>query len=369
MLGRISALIRKELLMILRDPKARFVLIFPPIFQLFIFALAATLDVKDASIAVLNRDNGEQAIELIQRFRGAPTFSQIRYLNSVEEITPIIDNQDALMVLHIDELFSRNLDAGKQADIQLIFDGRKSNTAQIVAGYALGIVQQFNDDFAVKAGITLQSTELVARNWFNPNLLYYWFNLPNLTGILTMLIGLVVTGLSIARERELGTFDQLLVSPLLPFEILIGKAVPAILIGIGEGSIIIFAAVFIFQVPFVGSVLLLYLSMLVFICSIIGIGLFLSSLCSTQQQAILGTFVFMSPAVLLSGYATPIENMPIWMQKVTLLNPVAYFLVISKGIYLKAMPFSMVFNNLWPMALIALFTLTAAAWLFRRRLE
>jgi ABC-2 type transport system permease protein len=209
----------------------------------------------------------------------------------------------------------------------------------------------------------------VARNWFNPNLLYYWFNLPNLTGILTMLIGLVVTGLSIARERELGTFDQLLVSPLLPFEILIGKAVPAILIGIGEGSIIIFAAVFIFQVPFVGSVLLLYLSMLVFICSIIGIGLFLSSLCSTQQQAILGTFVFMSPAVLLSGYATPIENMPIWMQKVTLLNPVAYFLVISKGIYLKAMPFSMVFNNLWPMALIALFTLTAAAWLFRRRLE
>lgn len=369
MINRIYALIIKEILAILKDKKARFVLIVPPIVQLFVFAFAATLDVKSVPIGILNRDNGEKGFELVQRFHGSPMFNKITYLKGVEEIAPFIDNQKGIMVLSLDQQFSRNLDAGKSADIQLILDGRRSNTAQILVGYASGIIDQYNIDIAPLVKVSLQTTQLFPRFWFNPDLIYYWYNVPCLAGILTMLVGLIVTALSVAREREMGTFDQLLVSPLLPIEILIGKTIPAIIIALAEGTIIILAGIFVFQIPFTGNLIVLYFSLFVFVCSIVGVGLFISSLSSTQQQAILGTFVFMSPAVLLSGFATPIENMPVWLQYLTYINPLRYILVISKGLFLKAMPLNIVLSNIWQMVLIAAFTLTAAAWFFRRRLE
>jgi ABC-2 type transport system permease protein len=369
MLRRIITLLIKEFLAVWRDHKSRAVLVGPPIMQLFIFAWAATLDVKNVPIGILNKDNGEQAFELVQRFYGSPIFNKIEELHSVDEIAPFIDAQKGLMVLHIDEQFSRNLDAGKEANIQLILDGRKSNTTQILMGYASNIISEFNQDFTIKAGFKMQSTALIPRQWFNPNLLYYWYNVPCLCGILSMVTSLMVTALSVARERELGTFDQLLVSPMLPFEILVGKALPAIVIGMAEGTIVILAAVFVFQIPLTGSIFLLYLSLFVFVCSIVGVGLFISSLCSTQQQAILGTFVFISPAVSLSGFATPVENMPVWLQYVTYIIPLRYFLVIAKGTFLKAIPLFVVLSNTWPMLIIALFTLGTAGWLFRKRLE
>lgn len=369
MFTRILALIYKEILAVWRDKKSRTVLIVPPILQLVVFSLAATLDVKNVPIGILNRDSGAESYELVQRFHGAPTFNKIIYLQSVKEITDVIDNQKAIMVIHLDEQFSRNLRANKKADVQLVIDGRKSNTAQIVQGYAINIVDQYNRDYAARVNIEQQNTEIFPRNWFNPNLLYYWFNVPNLSGVLTLLIGLTVTGLSIARERELGTFDQLLVSPLQPIEILIGKTIPALIIGLIEGSVIVSAGIFIFRIPFTGSFLLLYSGMFVFLCSVIGVGLFISSLSKTQQQAILGSFVFMTPAVLLSGYATPVENMPPWLQKVALADPLYYYIIIAKGVFLKDMPASIVFDNIWPMAVIACFTLTGAGWFFRRRLE
>lgn len=369
MFGRIIALIIKEIHAIWRDKRSRAVLIIPPIIQLFVFAFAATLDVKNVTLGVLNRDNGEQAIELLQRFHGSPTFRHIIYLQSVSAITDFIDNQRGSVVISIDEQFSRNLDSGKLADVQIILDGRKSNSTQIVAGYIAAIINQFNMDFAARSGIKLQTTELVPRNWFNPNLLYYWFNIPSLCGILTMLEALILTALSVARERELGTFDQLLVSPAGSFEIIIGKSVPSIIISMAEGSIIIFCAVFIFQIPFTGSLLSLYFGMFIFVGCIVGVGLFISSLCVTQQQAILGSSTFMIPSVLLSGFATPIENMPAWLQPFTYLIPLRYFLVIAKGSFLKSMPFDIVFSNVWPMAIIAIVTLSGATWLFRKRLK
>lgn len=369
MFTRIRALIIKEILAVWRDKKSRIVLIVPPIVQLFIFAFAATLDVKNVPIAILNRDNGERGIELVQRFIGSPTFSHIVFLNSVDEIAPFVDNQRGPLVVSIDQQFSQNLDKEKQATLQLILDGRKSNTAQIIAGYVSVIVQQLNNDYSAQLGVHPQNAALFPRNWFNPNLLYYWYNVPSLCGILTMLVGLIVTALSVAREREMGTFDQLLVSPLQPIEILIGKSIPAIIISMLEGSIIIFVGVFIFQIPFTGSLFMLYFSMLIYVSAIVGFGLFISSLCSTQQQAILGSFVFMTPAVLLSGFATPIENMPVWLQYFTYINPPRYFLVIARGVFLKAMPAEMILNNVWPMAIIAFFTLTGATWFFRRRLQ
>lgn len=369
MIHRILALIYKELLAVWRDKKSRYMLIVPPLLQLMIFSLAGTLDVKNVPIGILNRDNGAESFELLQRFHGSPTFNKIIYLKSVDEIRQRIDKQDVAMVIHIDEQFSRNLRAKKTADVQLILDGRKSNTTQIVQGYAASIIDQFNHDFANQIHFPQQQTRIFPRNWYNPNLLYYWFNVPNLSGILTMLIGLTVTALSVARERELGTFDQLLVSPLQPIEILIGKTVPALLIGLIEGSIIVFAAIFIFQIPFVGSLALLYFSMFIFISSIVGVGLFISSLSMNQQQAILGSFVFMTPAVTLSGYATPIENMPQWLQNITVINPLRYYLVIAKGLFLKDMPAKIVLDHVWPMAIIACFTMMGASWFFRRKLE
>lgn len=368
-LRRIAALVIKELLAVWRDKKSRTVLIVPLFVQLFLFAWAATLDVKNVTIGILNRDNGERAFELVQRFHGSPIFTHIVYLKGVEEIAPFIDNQKGIMVLHFDEQFSRNIDAGKRADLQLILDGRKSNTTQILLGYSSTIVNQYNKDFAQAVPVKMEKTELFPRVWFNPNLLYYWYNVPCLCGILSMLTSLMVTALSIARERELGTFDQLLVSPMMPVEILVGKAIPAIFIGMAEGTFIIIAAVFVFDIPFTGSLFYLYLSMFVFVSAITGIGLFISSLCVTQQQAILGTFLFMSPSVLLSGFATPIENMPDWLQTATIINPLRYFLLIAKGTFLKAIPPSVVFANLWQMVIIATITLISAALLFRRRLE
>ena len=355
------------MLALLRDKRARVFLIVPPLMQLLVFTFAATLDVQNVPIGILNRDTGEQSIELTQRFHGSPTFNKIFYLKSIAEITPFIENQTGMMVVSIDEQFSRNIDANKPAAVQLILDGRKSNTTQILAGYASTIISQYNQDL-LSASKIKSSTELVPRNWFNPNLIYYWYNIPSLVGVLTMLVGLIVTALSIARERETGTFDQLLVSPLRPVEILIGKAVPAIIISLAEATIIIMVGILIFQVPFRGSFLLLYFSLFVFVSSIVGVGLFISSLSSTQQQAILGTFVFMSPAVSLSGFATPIENMPEWLQYFTYLIPLRYMLVISKGIFLKEMPFDIAIQSIWPMALIALFTLSGATFFFRRRL-
>ena len=282
------------------------------------------------------------------------------------------------MVLHIRNDFSREVAAGRPATVQLIFDGRRSNAAQIVAGYAANIVDRFNTEtrqYQHRPGVGLAAADglagsLVApRIWFNPNLDPLWNTVPALIAIITTLMGLLVTALSVARERELGTFEQLLVSPLAPAEIILGKTVPALLIGIVEASVMVLMAVFAFGLPLWGSLPLLYASMVIYLLAVIGVGLFVSSLAKTQQQAVLGAFVFMVPAIMLSGFASPIENMPDWLQTLTLVNPIRYYIVIVKGIFLKDMPWPVVAQNLWPMAIIAAVTLTTATWLFRHRME
>ncbi len=369
MKGRVVALIWKELLMVLRDRKVRISILLPPIIQLFIFTYAATLDVKNVPIAILNRDNGEKAYELVQRFHGSRFFTRILYLKGVEEIPHYMDTQKVVMVLSIDEQFSRNLDAKNPAIVQLILDGRKSNTAQIIAGYTSEIISRFNADFEAGANLRIQNTQVVPRTWFNPNLLYFWYNIPCLVGVLAMLTCLVVTTQSVARERELGTFDQLLVSPLYPREILIGKIIPGVLIGMFEGLFMLTIGVLVLGVPFTGSFLLYLFSLFIFVCSVSGFGLFISSVSATQQQAMLGNFVFIVPFILMSGFATPIENMPTWLQPLTYGIPLRYMLVISKGLFLKAMPFKIVFSNLWPLCIIGTISFLGADYFFRRRLE
>ena len=369
-MNRIFSLIKKELLAAFKDKKIRFSLLLPPIIQFFLFTFAATLDVKNVPIGILNQDHGAKGFELVRRFAGAKTFHRnIYFLQSEKEIASFIDGQKGIMVLSINEHFSQDLLAGKQADLQLIFDGRKSNTAQIVALYASEIIHQFNVDILTSAGMYVENAAIIPRVWFNPNLYYYWYNIPCLVVILAMVICLVITTQSIAREREMGTFDQLLVSPLLPFEILVGKVVPGIIVGLFEGLLMLGIGTWVLGVPFTGSFLLYTLSLFVFVTSISGVGLFISSLSATQQQAMLGTFLFMLPSVLLSGFATPIDNMPKFFQVFTYLIPLKYMLIISKGLFLKAMPAKIVFYNLWPLVIISIGNFSGATLFFRKRMQ
>ncbi|MDR3435365.1 ABC transporter permease [Telmatospirillum sp.] len=366
---RLKALIVKEMLAVLRDPKSRAILIVPPVVQLLVFSYATTLDVKNADVMVLNHDRGQWGQELVRRIDGAPTISTIRFAQNPAAIRAEIDNQRVIAAVEIGPTFSRDIESGRPADVQIILDGRRSNASQIVAGYLSRIVTDLADDTPAGKRSASTAVTVVPRNWFNPNLLSQWSMVPGLVGIIALLIGLVVTALSIARERESGTFDQLMVSPLRTHEILIGKMTPPMIIGLLQISLFIAVAVFFFEIPFRGSLPILYGSAVFYLAAVVGLGLFISAMSMTQQQAILGAFLLMVPIILLSGFATPIDNMPHWLQPITLIDPLRYFLVIVKGVFLRDLPLSEVIDNTIPLALIAVATLSAAAWLFRRRLE
>ncbi|HUX80048.1 MAG TPA: ABC transporter permease [Alphaproteobacteria bacterium] len=360
----------KEILAVWRDKKSRFMLVAPPLIQLVILSHAATLEVKNISLGVYNQDSGWYSHELIQRIKGSPYFQHVYEFRNHKDVQQAIDTQEVIVSIQFQPDFSRLIAAGQSAQLQIILDGRNSNASQIVLGYLNLILQNFNTQILKYQGVDLPvPIDIEYRSFFNPNIDYIYFTVPSLVAILSMLLALTVTGLSVSRERENGTFDQLLVSPLQPWQILIGKMIPAMIISIGESTLLMVLAIFLFSVPFVGSLLLLYSSMVVFLLSIIGIGLFISAISQTQQQSILGSFVFITPTMLLSGYATPIENMPTWLQPFTNLLPIKHFFIVIKGIFLKNMPASEVFMHTWPMALIALFTLSLAGWMFKRRLE
>jgi ABC-2 type transport system permease protein len=366
---RLLAIIVKELLIVFRDSRSRFIVIGPPIVQLVVFAFAATLEVKNVDIVVLNRDEGPAGIELVRRIEGSPSFRTVTPVHDPSELQQAIDTERAIAAVQISPTFSRDLIAGRTSSVQILLDGRRSNAAQIVNGYLREILNTYVADENESARHVPSVPRVVPRNWFNPNLTYLWFMMPGLIALIAQVIGLTVTALSVARERELGTFDQLMVAPLRTHEILIGKMLAPLAIGFLHITLYVIVGVFLFGVPLRGSLLLLYGSAIFFLASVVGVGLFISSLSMTQQQAILGAFLFLAPATLLSGFATPIENMPKWLQVVTLVNPLRHFLVIARGVFLKGMGLADVIKNTVPLLLIALVTLTSAAWLFRRRVE
>jgi ABC-2 type transport system permease protein len=366
---RVLALIVKEFLAIWKDKKSRVVVIVPPLIQLVVFGYAATFEVRHVATAVYNEDQGLAGRQLIARFEGSPTFDIVARLTRHSQIAEIVDPKRASLVIHLGQTFSRDVAAGRTANVQLIADGRQSNTALIILGYADRVIAGFNTDWAREHGQALPPASLIVRSWFNPNLESRWFIVPGIVALLTLVVTVVITSLTVAREREVGTFEQLLVTPFRPFEILIGKSVPPVVIGLAEGSVIIAIAVWWFGVPLRGDVGLLYVALFFYLLAVIGVGLMLSSLARTQQQAILGAFLFVVPAIILSGFATPISNMPPLIQDLTLVNPMRYFLIIVRGTFLQDLPPSLIIAHLWPMIVIAAVTLTGAAWLFRRRLS
>ena len=368
MLGRILALVIKELLALLKDRRSRLVLIGPPLIQLMVFGYAATFDLKNVPFAAYNEDRGAASRQLMAAFDGSPSFSRVAQLTHESEIAPLIDAKQVLMVVHVGPHFSADLLSGRPAALQVIVDGRNSNTAMLAINDVRVIIDRFNREWTKSRGGNLPPSHVETRAWFNPNLESRWFFLPGIVGILTLLVTMLVTALSVAREREQGTFDQLLVTPLRPVEILIGKTLPGFLIGLAEATVIILAAVFWFKVPLLGNLATLYTGIVLFLLSGVGVGLMISSFAVTQQQGLLGAFIFMVPSIILSGFATPIRNMPQLVQDITLLNPMRYFMVVLRGVFLEGTPFHLLIHQFWPMALIGLVALGIAGWLFRHRM-
>ncbi len=360
---RLAALVRKELLVFLQDPRARIVVLAPPVIQLFVFAYAATFDVTHVPLAVLDRDRTGLSRAFIARLEGAPDFRLVR-ASAEAELRRLIDLQRVVGAVVIREGFARELLAGRPAPVQLLLDGRRSNTAQAVATYLRRIAADFRP---VQPEAELpRAPPLAVRAWFNPNLESLAFVVPALVAMITMVTVMGVTGLAIARERELGTMDQLMVTPLRPLELALGKLLPGVLLGLVEGVLVVGLAILWFELPLRGPLLTLALALLVFAVAVAGVGLMISALARTQQQAMVALFFFIAPASILSGFATPIDNMPDWLQQVTLINPLRYMIAVVRGVFLRGLGLGELAGEIWPMALIGLITLTLAALVFRR---
>lgn len=365
MFGRILALIVKEILANIRDRQTGLVLLIVPTVELFLFAFAAQ-DVTNVTLAVANRDAGAYGRELVSRFEASGAFSRIDMLDTDAAIAGTIDSRKAIMVLRIAQQFSADVAGGRPASVQIILDGRRSNASQILLGYAQRIVSRFSNELPARDN-ALPSPSIETRVWFNPTLNSVWSTVPGIFATLTAVVCILVSAFSVSRERELGTFEQLLVSPLSSTEIMIGKLAAGVVFVLASSSILLFLSVFVLGVPFVGNLALIYVALLAYSLSILGIGIFISSLADTQQQSFVYTYAFLAPAFVLSGYATPIEAMPNWMQAINQANPIFHFVSISKGLFLSGIGVDVVVGHLVPLMLIAAFTVTAATFLFRSR--
>jgi ABC-2 type transport system permease protein len=365
---RILALTRKELLAVLKDPRSRFSLLIPPMLQCLIFGYAATYDLHVVPYAVLDHDRSAASYDLLARLDGSGVFRRVANLGRATDVPAFINERRALLVLQIDQDFERRLLAGQSADVQVIADGRNSNTAGTAMSYVSAIVETFNADWRTTHSQGRPPIRLATRAWYNPNLETRWNMIPGLIGTLTMLQTLVLTAMSVAREREQGTFDQLLVTPFRPAEIMAGKALPSILIGTVQATTILLVAQLWFRIPFVGSFVTLYAGLSVFLLAAVGIGLLVSAVAATMQQAMLFSFVLVMPFTLLSGLTTPLSSMPRVLQYVTLVNPLRYAIDLVQRVYLEGAGLGRLLPDLWPLAVLATVTLAAASWMFRHRL-
>lgn len=360
MWNRIAALIAKELQQLLATRRNVMMLLMPLLLQLAIFPFATTLEVRNATLAVLNRDQGAEAVELVQRIAAASAFAGMIPVHDEATLREIIDGQKALLAIDIPQDFSRKVLSGEPVGIQALIDGRRSNAAQIAFSYMQQVVAQFSEE---RTGVK-PPAQLVVRNLYNPNLEYRWFVLPSLVAIIATIGCLLVTALSLAREREEGTFDQLLVTPLTPAYIMLGKAVPGILVSMVQSAIIALAAVHLYGVPFTGPVWLLALATFAYALALSGVGLLISAVSSSQQQAFLGVFCFMVPSVVLSGYLAPVENMPVFLQWLSEANPLTHFIAMSKGIFLKGYGLAEALPSLGALFVIGAVSLFAAHTVF-----
>jgi ABC-2 type transport system permease protein len=366
---RILALTRKELLAVLKDKRSRMSLLVPPVVQALLFGYAATYDLNHVPYAVLDQDRSGSARELLAGLDGSGIFQRVADLHREADLSAVINDRRALLVVQIPQDFERRLLSGAGAQVQAIADGRNSNTAGTALGYLSSIVEQFNADWRSSHALEPASVQVVSRAWYNPNLETRWNMIPGMIGTLTLIQTMMLTAMSVAREREQGTFDQLLVTPFRPYEIMAGKALPSVVVGTIQATGVLLVAQLWFHIPFAGSYLTLYTGLLLFLLAAIGIGLLLSSVAATMQQAMLYSMLLIMPFSLLSGLTTPLTNMPRSLQYFTAINPLRYAIDVARRVYLEGVGLDLLWSDLWPLALLGAVTLAAASWMFSHRMQ
>jgi ABC-2 type transport system permease protein len=382
---RLRCIIRKEFLQAFRDPRMRSMLFLPPLIQLLIFGYAVNLDVNNSRIAWMDQDNSAESRELLSEFQGSGRFQIVAEPSTDAQMQRLLDQATVDGVVRVMPGFARDIERGRTTSVQVLLDGTNSNTASIVSNYAALTIGRYSAEVmnriqrtkmvagtmasgtAMRAGIPQIVTR--SRVWFNPDLKSRNYFIPGVIVNIITLVTLSLTAMAIVREKEIGTMEQLMVTPIRATELILGKTLPFVLVGLWDMLLVLGAALLVFHVPFAGNFGLLVACTLLFLLTTLGAGLFISTVSKTQQQAMMATGLFFQPFFMLSGFSFPIRNMPWSMQALTFINPVRYFMEIVRGIFLQGAGIS----TLWPqMAALAVFGVTIL-WLsvqrFHKQLE
>jgi ABC-2 type transport system permease protein len=380
---RVFVILRKELIQALREPRMRVLLFVPPMVQLIVFGFAVNLDVDHARIAWMDMDRTPESRSLRDRFTGSGRFEIVSAPDSEESVQRTLDRGEAQAVVRILPGFARDTARGRSTEVQILIDGTNSNTASLVASYAGEIVAEYSVDLMegqqrVKvltrspgAPVSMAAPQVTARSrvWFNPDLYSRNYFVPGVIANIIMMVTLMLTALSIVREKEIGTMEQLMVTPVRPIELMLGKTLPFALVGLLDVVLVTVVALLVFHIPLHGSFPLLLFCAVLFLMTSLGAGLFLSTISQTQQQAMMGSFFFSTPAFMLSGFAFPIRNMPVAVQYLTYLNPIRYFIEIVRGIFLKGAGVDVLWPQMAAMAVYGITVLGLSAMRFQKKLD
>lgn len=377
MLGRLKQMLIKEFIQVFRDQRTRFLLFGPPIIQMLVFGYAATFEIHHVATVVLDLDHSQESRELVSRFTSSPYFDVQRELTDYRQVGDLIDRGKATIALQINAGFAQNLRKGQTAPLQVIVDATNSNTALIASSYinqiALGFGKDYQQDrinrISPQMIEKLPSVQLEPRPWYNPDLRSRWFFIPGIVGSLTLVLVVNLTAFAVVREREIGTLEQIMVTPIRPAEFILGKTLPFFLIGLFDVSLIAAVGTLWFRVPFQGSILVLFIGAILFLLCMLGVGLLISTVSATQQQALVTAFFFVMPAITFSGFGFPISTMPPWLQYLTYASPLRYFLVVLRGTYLKGVGLEILWPQMLAMGVLGVALLTAAVLRFHKALD
>ncbi len=368
MFARIRSMVIKEFIQVLRDRRMKAIVFLTPIMQLLLFGYAVTTDVKGISTAFYDLDMSYESRELARRLEASGYFDLSYAPESPRELRDLVDKGKVFCALQINRGFSRDISRGRPAEVQVIVDGTDSNTATVAMDYATRIIRRYASELSVPIKASKAGIDLRTRAWYNPDLESRNYNVPGVIAIVIMLTCLLLTSMAVVREREIGTMEQLMVTPLRAIELMLGKTIPFALIGFLDVFLVVMVAVFWFDIPIRGPLYVLPLSTTIYLLSVLGIGLFISTISRTQQQALMATFLFYVPSVLLSGFMFPIENMPVIVQYGTYINPLRYFLVIIRGMFLKGNGLGVLWPQMAALLVLGLVMMTVSSARFKKRI-
>lgn len=371
---RAKSIFIKEFKQIFRDPRMKTIIFITPLIQIILFGYAANKDINYVPTAIFDRDNTKESRELLRDFTYSKYFIPKYFIDSQDAQNMVLDKGQANVVIRIDRGYGRDLKAGKDAQIQLAYDGTDSNTAMVVMGYANTIMQAYQygllkQEALERGGMRdAPNVDLRDRAWFNGNLISRNYYLPGVIATIVTMMSLLLSSMAIVKEKEIGTMEQLIVSPLRPVELILGKLLPFGIIALVQIVLITALGVLWFHVPLRGNLLLLLFATCIYLFTTLGIGLFISTISSTQQESMMSVFLFYLPTVLLSGFAYPIANMPQAIQVFTYLNPLRYFMVIIRGIFLKGVGITILWQQMVPLLFIGLCVIVLSTLQFKKKM-